>query len=328
MTHYTYGMALLSGDKIMLSEEQMMLLINKHKPNNYLTCSPEEAFQMTEYVKDKISKSEVREVYDLLEIIEKCSPPDHDDFELIKHYNELYADINITKYPSYQGKNLKYGCNIKNFYDANQYMNDENSVSRCVSIFNRIADPSKGLPNKALFDLSRKCDITFKIISGTNFDGECRYIQPEEKSKPAIAVVITQKALEASDDSLAVLLGHELSHAIDINRRPFGYNGSIGWEAPEDFANIVGSQIAQNAGYDPREFIKSQGVENEKTQRAAEMILKYSLDPFRLKCSRLHEKIKNKSGETAHVETDKAEEKKTQVNISQLIMKRKKRFRG
>ena len=122
--------------------------------------------------------------------------------------------------------------------------------------------------------MSQDANIVFQISAGKNFDGECQY-RYSENQKPTVNIVITDKSLTATDDALAVLIGYEVSHTIDINKRPFAYKGNIGWEAPEDFANIMGAQIAQNSGYDPEQFIQAQGTANKKTQRAADIIRKY-----------------------------------------------------
>ena len=252
--------------------ERMNHLIKQYKESNYTNCSPEDVAFMNEYIRTKIQEGD----YSIIEKITKCDCPKHENFDLFNHYNCLYQNNGIFLHPYYTNQQIKHEYNIKNFYDSNQYIDNPNQIARIKNIYNNLCQSDKDLPNKALVDLSKKANIIFQISNSEHFDGECRLLNSDKShSKPSFSISVTQKALECNDSALAVLLAHELSHAIDIIHRPTNYTGSIGWEAPEDFANIFGAQIAKNAGYDIKEFAKAQGTNNQKTQRAADVIHKY-----------------------------------------------------
>ena len=259
----------------MNENQNIYKLIEKYKPDNYSTCTPKDAERIIECINEGIAYRD----WSILEYMQRVDfgkYPVNQTFDLHAHYENMYKEFDQKNFPTYINKKIGYSHNIKNVYNRNKSIEDEVGIKRINSIFEKISNPQKGSPNKTLMELSEKYNIVFQIIEGDNFDGECRYqkTHPDDTEK-SIIISITQGALKANDDALAVLLGHELSHGIDISRVPDNYIGTIGWEAPEDFANITGASIAQNAGYNPLEFINAQGINNDKTQRAADMIHKY-----------------------------------------------------
>ena len=262
-------------DTHMNGKQNIYELIEKYKPDNYTTCTPEDAGRIVGSINDGIARGDLS-LIEYMQRVDFEKYPVNQTFDLHTHYENMYKEFGQKNFPAYKNKKIGYSHNIKNVYNRNRCIENEDGLKRINSIFEKISNPQKGLPNKALMELSEKFNIVFQIIEGRNFDGECRYQKayPDDTEKSVI-ISITQGALSANDDALAVLLGHELSHGIDISRMPNNYIGTIGWEAPEDFANIMGANIAQNAGYDPTEFIKAQGRNNDRTQRAADMLHKY-----------------------------------------------------
>ncbi len=277
--------------------QRMYQLIAKYKPDNYTTCSPEDTLFINNYIDKKLKQKDFGILTDLQKV-DFGKYPVNQDFDLNAHYKDMYKGLGKKNFPTYENKKISYSHNIKNVYNRNRNIEDKNGLDRIFTIFEKISNPQIGASNKALKELSNKYNIVFNIIEGNSFDGECRYqkVNAEDMDK-SIIISVTQGALNANDDALAVLLGHELSHGIDLSRMPNNYIGSIGWEAPEDFANITGASIAKNAGYNPLEFIKAQGKNNDKTQRAADMIQQYVINSkVDNKLIKLREKIaKSKS---------------------------------
>lgn len=259
-----------------IETQKMYQLIEKYKPDNYTTCSPEDTVFINNYIDKKIQQKD----FNILNDMQSVNPekyPISQNFDLHAHYENLYKELGQKSFPTYINKKMSYSHNIKNVYNRNKNIEDQEGLNRLGSIFKKISNPQIGTSNKVLKHLSDNYSIIFNIIEGSNFDGECRFSKDHHKGKSFI-ISVTQGSLKANDDALAVLLGHELSHGIDISRIPNNYIGSIGWEAPEDFANIIGADIARNAGYVPAEFIKAQGTNNDKTQRAADMINQYVIN--------------------------------------------------
>lgn len=258
---------------------KMHELIKKYKPDNYTTCSPEDTVFMNNYMREKFQQKDFT-IYEIMKKVDPEISPANQDFDLHHHYKSMYQELGLKDFPTYGDKKVSYSYNVKNVYNSNKDVADLSGEERLKSIFKKISNPEKGDTNKALKDLSDHYNIVFKVTEKDSFDGECRFqkLNPQD-DKESVIISITQGAMNANDDALAVLLGHELSHGVDISKRPNNYIGSIGEEAPEDFANIVGSHIAQNAGYHPAEFIKAQGTNNKKTQRAADMITQYVMPP-------------------------------------------------
>lgn len=257
---------------------KMYQLIEKYKPDNYTTCSPEDTIFINNYINKKLQERDFNILYDMQRVdTEKYRI--NQNVNLQTHYENLYKEFGLKEFPTYLDKKTSYSHNIKNVYNRNRNIEDREGLNRVRLIFKKISDPQKGTANAALKSLSENYNIVFNIIEGDGFDGECRFQESQHNGiKSSVIISVTQGSLKANDDALAVLLGHELSHGIDRSRLPGNYIGTIGWEAPEDFANIMGANIAQNAGYAPIEFIKAQGTNNNKTQRAADMINQYVID--------------------------------------------------
>lgn len=258
-----------------IETQKMYQLIKKYKPDDYTACSPEDTIFINNYINKKLQEKDFNILYEMQSVDTERYQVDQ-NVNLHTHYENLYKEFGLKKYPTYFDRKISYSHNIKNVYNRNRNIDDPEGLNRIGSIFKKISNPHKGSANKAVKDLADNYNIVFNIIEGNSFDGECRFqkSQPDD-IKSFIIISVTQGSLKANDDALAVLLGHELSHGIDISKLPNNYIGTIGWEAPEDFANIMGAKIAQNAGYAPTEFIKTQGTNNDKTQRAADMINRY-----------------------------------------------------
>ena len=311
------------------SEEQKIYqLLDLYKPDNYTTCSPEDTLFINNYINQKLQQKDFNILADMQRVdFEKC--PVNQAFDLHAHYNNIYHECGAKNFPTYSDKNIRYSHNIKNVYNRNINIEDRNGLNRIHKIFDKISNPQMGIPNKALNELSNKHNIVFNIIAGKNFDGECRYQKVNTSdSEKSMIISVTQGALTANDDALAVLLGHELSHAMDISKMPNNYIGTIGWEAPEDFANIIGASIATNAGYNSLEFIKAQGRSNNKTQRAADMIQKYVIhDELENKLTKLRERIKPPATNEINILSSKtpAPYKPQTIKINPLTLHQKNR---
>lgn len=274
--------------------QKMYMLIAKYKPDNYTKCSSEDTIFINNYIDKKIQQKD----FSILTDMQKNEPelyPVNQDFDLHEHYKAMYQEFNQDSFPTYDDKKTGYTYNIKNVYNRNKNIENLPELDKLNSIFKKISNPDNGVLNRTLKNFSDNHNIVFKIIEGDSFDGECRFQNHNSHdTKKSFIISITQGALKANDDALAVLLAHELSHGMDISKIPDNYIGSIGWEAQEDFANIIGAKIAKNAGYNPAEFLYAQGKNNEKTQRAADMINQYVIDlpSTKNKLAELKKKIK------------------------------------
>lgn len=127
---------------------------------------------------------------------------------------------------------------------------------------------SNGKANRKLQELSEQYPISFRIVQGAQKDGECRIIDDETGRH---AIISLYEGAVKDMKLLPMLMAHELGHYIDAVQRP--QNCANLPMSQEHTADILGAELASNAGYHPEIFAEElKGADNEFLQKRAEGI--------------------------------------------------------
>lgn len=132
-------------------------------------------------------------------------------------------------------------------------LNDDEKVkSKIQEIIDKILSVNKE-PNKILRESLANHPIIFRYTKG-ELNACMSVCMIKHNLRPVLGVRIPNSDVLSNEDMIAGILGHELGHWLDFGYRPqkcVFENGVM----QESFADIVGCQMAKNAGYDIEPFI-------------------------------------------------------------------------
>lgn len=151
---------------------------------------------------------------------------------------------------------------------------------------------SNGKVNRKLQELSEQYPISFRIVQGAQKDGECRIIDDETGRH---AIISLYEGAVKDVKLLPMLMAHELGHYVDAVQRP--QNSANLPMNQEHTADILGAELAANAGYHPEIFAEElKGTGNEFLQKRAEGIERFCQLYMKSDLNRRLEELPNTPG--------------------------------
>ena len=138
---------------------------------------------------------------------------------------------------------------VGKFASAKDCLGIQNKVQTIIDKF-LSADKE---PNMTLRESLREHSVRFQFLQG-EFNACMDMCLIKQNLHPVLVIRMPDFSMSINEDLLATVVGHELGHWLDFGYRPqkcVFENGVM----QESFADIVGCQMAKNAGYDIEPFI-------------------------------------------------------------------------
>lgn len=199
-----------------------------------------------------------KQIFDLLEQMStqpEGTPPY--GYDLSAHLQKLSPLLNSAKEQEFylaqldNGEQIDNSLNIDKLWSTRRPLDAaraEQYMPEVEKIFEQLKN-ANGAINRRLKQLAEECPISFDFAAGAARDGKCQIV--EEGGKRRCVIGIYEGALK-DKKYLPMLMSHELGHYLDMAMRPKDC-GNLP-EGQELVADMLGAEMALNAGFSPRFF--------------------------------------------------------------------------
>ena len=189
------------------------------------------------------------------------------DFPTAEQLNEMEAEGKLLPNKEYVADNNK-GLfeKIKQSHHNKKFRQHQEEKKRVEGIIKKLAGNDSKI-SKDLAEILSKTDLETRIRNWKRPNASVIFQKSEDETQKNKAVLmVSDKLFQGKNQkALAGFLAHEMGHVLDFSQRPNSTKTQY-MDGAETFADIIGTQLAVNAGLDSRGMGKFMGDDYRKTK--------------------------------------------------------------